>query len=529
MLGSVLGAAAATGPDVSNWNHPNGVGINWGQVRAAGNTFAFVKATQGPSVVGGSFYTNPWYATDSVGAAAAGLYVGSYDFAVPAMPYTTATLQARAFVSVTGSLHHSWQLPPVLDLEETGGLSSGYLVAWVQTWLTEAQRLTGRVPMIYTSPNFWKTYMGNTTSLRGYRLWVASWTSAPTPGPLPGGWSTWTMWQYTDAANVPGITGGVDLSRYCCTLGNLAALADGTADQAAGNPFGSFDSATRAPGSITVSGWAIDPDTTSPIGVHVYLDGNWDGQTITGVSRPDVAAAYPGWGNNTGYSVTVPAAPGNHQVCIYAINVGNGTSNPLLGCRTVSGAPVGALSSLTPIAGGVQVQGWVDDPDTTTPASVDVYVDGRHLASAPGQPQSYSVAVGDMTDGTHQICVYGIDTQHLQNSLLGCRNVTVTGAPFGHLDSVVSADGQLTVTGWAIDPNTTAPIRVDIYVDRAWASSATAGMDRPDVGQAFIASGPMHGFDQTLTIGPGTHTVCAYAINVGLGASNPSIGCQTVS
>src|SRR5215475_3414013 len=53
-----------TGPDVSSWNHPNGAPISWGQVAAAGNSFAFVKATEGPTTVGGSFYTNPYFAGD---------------------------------------------------------------------------------------------------------------------------------------------------------------------------------------------------------------------------------------------------------------------------------------------------------------------------------------------------------------------------------------------------------------------------------------------------------------------------------
>ena len=43
-----VGAAsvdAATGPDVASWQHPNGAPIDWGQVRAAGHDFAFIKDT----------------------------------------------------------------------------------------------------------------------------------------------------------------------------------------------------------------------------------------------------------------------------------------------------------------------------------------------------------------------------------------------------------------------------------------------------------------------------------------------------
>jgi GH25 family lysozyme M1 (1,4-beta-N-acetylmuramidase) len=527
VAGSAVAATAATGPDVSSWNHPGGAAINWRAVRAAGHSFAFVKATEGPSVSGGSFYTNPWYATDSQDAMAAGLYVGAYDFAEPALPLSTAALQARAFVSVVGPLHGATQLPPVLDLEQTGGLSVTNLRSWVQSWLTETQHLTGRTPMIYTSPNFWKTTMGNTSAMSGYHLWLASWTSAKTPGVLPGGWSTWTMWQYTDAARIAGISGAVDLSRYCCTMSNLAGLADGSNDRGASNPFGNLDGTARAPGTITVSGWAIDPDTSAPLSVHVYVDGKWAAKGVTGVSRSDVAASYPGWGSDRGYSITVPVTAGTHTVCTYGINQLVGTSNSKLGCRTVSGSPTGALTSLTPVDGGVLVQGWVSDPDSADPATVHVYVDGKWRMAVTGTPQSFSVAVGSMADGSHTICTYGIDNQHVANSKLGCKSITVTGAPFGHFEAVVAVAGGVEVSGWAIDPNTDAPIAVHLYVDGVWNSSVTAGVDRPDVGAAYFQSGPLHGFDETLALPPGPHEVCAYAINTGLGASNKSLGCKT--
>ena len=50
------------------------------------------------------------------------------------------------------------------------------------TFLDRVYAQTGERAMIYTSPNFWKTNMGDTTSFAaaGYRsLWVAHWTSAP--------------------------------------------------------------------------------------------------------------------------------------------------------------------------------------------------------------------------------------------------------------------------------------------------------------------------------------------------------------
>jgi hypothetical protein len=70
--------------------------------------------------------------------------------------------------------------------------------------------------------------------------------------------------------------------------------------------------------------------------VHLYVDGAWGGSTTADVVRPDVAAVYPDYGPVHGYEAVVPAPPGRHTVCAYAINVGVGTTNPLLRCLTAT-------------------------------------------------------------------------------------------------------------------------------------------------------------------------------------------------
>ena len=92
-------------------------------------------------------------------------------------------------------------------------------------------------------------------------------------------------------------------------------------------------------GSISVSGWAIDPDTATPINVLAYVAGN--GYPLTGVqataslSRPDVGAAYPPYGAPHGYTATVGSfTPSGVSVCVYGVNVGLGSTS-VLGCRVV--------------------------------------------------------------------------------------------------------------------------------------------------------------------------------------------------
>jgi GH25 family lysozyme M1 (1,4-beta-N-acetylmuramidase) len=208
-------AAAVVGPDVAGWQHPNGYTIDWSAAHVAGGAqFAFVKATEGPG------YTNAYFARDFAALAANKMARGAYHFAQPA---TSAVAQARHFVSVTGKLNARGDLPPVLDLEVSGGLGVTALVAWTKAYLTEVKRLTGRTPMVYTSPGFWKSAMGNSTVFTGYPLWIATWGPKPI---LAGGWTKYTFWQYTDKATLAGMAGPVDMSVFNGTVAELRTLAN---------------------------------------------------------------------------------------------------------------------------------------------------------------------------------------------------------------------------------------------------------------------------------------------------------------
>lgn len=215
------GADAATtssrigGVDVSKYQHDDGKPIDWERVRRSGQRFAFIKAT------GGSNRVDPWFSREWAAARRAGMITGAYHYADPG---GSALEQARRIVSVVGTTREANNLGIVLDLESTGGLGPTRLARWARTFLGEVERLTGRVPILYTGPNFWKTKV-RSTSFGAYPLWVAHYTDR-TPGPLPG-WDRWTFWQHTSSARVPGIVGAVDHDWFCCSLATLQALADG--------------------------------------------------------------------------------------------------------------------------------------------------------------------------------------------------------------------------------------------------------------------------------------------------------------
>jgi hypothetical protein len=106
-------------------------------------------------------------------------------------------------------------------------------------------------------------------------------------------------------------------------------------------PIGYLDQVTWDPYSraLVISGWSIDPDTASPISVSVFANGAYQTTVTANGYRPDVAAAYPGYGANHGYYlVTRPEVEGDVTICTYGINVGfSGNYPQQLGCMTVPG------------------------------------------------------------------------------------------------------------------------------------------------------------------------------------------------
>jgi len=214
---SATGVAAAdiTGPDVSSWQHVDGRFINWFAVRGSGQSFAMLKATEGLN------YVNPYFVQDSLLMRAAGVARGTYHFAQPGLPPEP---QAAFYAALVLGQNGPLDLPPVLDIENSGGLPPAALIDWTHRYLNTVQALTGRVPIIYTYPRFWRTAMANSNQFTQYPLWVADYGGHPQPD-IPGGWPTWTFWQTTDSANIPGIGGGTDSNVYSGAQGDFVSYA----------------------------------------------------------------------------------------------------------------------------------------------------------------------------------------------------------------------------------------------------------------------------------------------------------------
>lgn len=200
-----MSSAKLSGIDVSYYQG----NIDWQSVKAAGQTFAFARATYGTTKLDSEFSTN-WQAMKS-----AGMIRGAYHFFIASEDPTD---QANFFINTVGSLDIG-DLPPVIDVEADSGTSSS-LVENVQTWLNVVEQKLGLTPMIYTAPSYWNEYMNG--NFGKYPLWVAEY-GVTTPKSV-NGWNEWTFWQHSESGSVEGINGSVDTDYFNGSYNDLLAL-----------------------------------------------------------------------------------------------------------------------------------------------------------------------------------------------------------------------------------------------------------------------------------------------------------------
>ncbi|HEX5938240.1 MAG TPA: GH25 family lysozyme [Actinomycetota bacterium] len=179
--------------------------IDWRAVGFSKVRFAIMRATLGNA------YRDGKYARNVDGARANGIVVGAYHFAKPGLAPQDPRLEADHFLRVARVA--PGDIVPVLDIEDSGGLSERQLRSWALRWLNRVETRTGVRPMIYAGNHFWRGSMGNTGwfGRRGYSLWVAHWY-VPAPSVPGGDWAGrgYTVWQWSARGNIPGIRGPVD-------------------------------------------------------------------------------------------------------------------------------------------------------------------------------------------------------------------------------------------------------------------------------------------------------------------------------
>lgn len=204
--------------------------------------------------------------------------------------------------------------------------------------------------------------------------------------------------------------------------------------------------------------------------------------------------------------------------------------------------PVGGVDAAQFVNGAATVTGWAVDPDTANSiwvvASVDGVTAAAALANQPrpdllrffpryGTKHGYVVRV-NVPNGTHNVCIAASNYGYGYSAVLGCKLVTGVDNPVGAITGASRGPGSITVGGWALDPNTTAPSTVRIVVDKGAPVIATADAGTT-LAPTYTYYGARHGFTAALpSPGAGSHNVCVTAVNVGYGSDTP-LGCRAVA
>jgi len=199
------GRATVRGIDVSKWQGE----VNWKAVRRAGVRFAYVRVSDGTTVLDPTFTRN-WREARRVG-----VLRGAYQYF---RPEEDPIEQADLLLATMGA-PRAGDLPPALDVEVSGDVAPRELVRRVSRWVARVRRATGVKPIVYTSARDWIALAGNSRRFSSHGLWIAHHDAdCPT---IPTGWRAWTFHQHSKRGTIAGITGPVDENRYRGTLRSL--------------------------------------------------------------------------------------------------------------------------------------------------------------------------------------------------------------------------------------------------------------------------------------------------------------------
>lgn len=185
-----------TGIDVSKYQGT----IDWDEAANDEQVgFAYIKATEGQSLVDNQYYRNTQECKR--------LHIpfGVYHFFSTKV---TPEDQLNNFLSNVRISDHD--LIPIVDVEIKGRRTSDELRDALAVFCEKLTQACGIMPIIYTSYNFYHTYlMGG--RFDKYKIMIARYH--PDEPMLKDG-RQHVLWQYTSSGRVEGINGRVDISRY---------------------------------------------------------------------------------------------------------------------------------------------------------------------------------------------------------------------------------------------------------------------------------------------------------------------------
>jgi lysozyme len=192
------------GIDVSRYQQK----INWNEVaKARGGKnnaysvhFAFIKATEGKTLKDPNFKEN-W-----INSKKTNIIRGAYHYY---KPNVKSTYQAQNFIKTIGKLSKG-DLPPVLDIEETGKYGIDNLHRGLQNWLKIVEKHYGVKPIIYCFVDYYDKYFKEKKEYKDYQFWIAHHSKSSSRIKN----KSWQFWQHSDKAKIKGISGNVCFNAF---------------------------------------------------------------------------------------------------------------------------------------------------------------------------------------------------------------------------------------------------------------------------------------------------------------------------
>lgn len=168
--------------------------IDWSQVAKDDVDFVYIKATEG------STYKDQRYDENMEGAINEGLLVGAYHF------FRMTSSAIAQFKNFSNALNrYDFKLVPMIDVETSDGKSVRELQDSLDVFIKLVKAEYGCVPMIYGTQRSYNTFCA--PKYNRYHLYIGRYGKYP---PEIIGKGTYTIWQYTEAGKVKGISEPVD-------------------------------------------------------------------------------------------------------------------------------------------------------------------------------------------------------------------------------------------------------------------------------------------------------------------------------
>ena len=233
-----------TGVDVSQHQRPSA--CNWARAYSSGLRFAWVKGSEGAGGEAGA-YVDPAASEHLARLRQTPMLAGMYHFARPDNRFRVspngltnglAEGTHAASTAIDLGVAFAGSLPIAIDLEKYTpseiGITDVQRGEFVLGMVSAIEAMTGRLPVIYTGPNYWDDQqtpkLATDLRARGVLLWLVKYSREADPPKTIPGWP-WSVWQHSGGGDfayappVAGLPSPIDQNVYRGSEAELRSLA----------------------------------------------------------------------------------------------------------------------------------------------------------------------------------------------------------------------------------------------------------------------------------------------------------------